>query len=92
MAYREKEWTVDWRKFNWKAVDKELEDRNKSSEEELSSITRDMFVEYIQWMHDTSLELLDIMVRMYWLQEQGAPKEEVDRWKDMWNGLTGNKQ
>lgn len=92
MDREENRWTVDWRKFNWKAVDKELEDRNKSSEEELSTLTRDMFVEYIQWMHDTSPELLDIMVKMYQLQEQGAPKEEVDRWMNMWDELTGNKQ
>ena len=91
MDREENRWTVDWRKFNWEAVDKELEDRNKSSEEELSSLTRDMFVEYIQWMHDTSPELLDIMVKMYRLQEQGAPKEEVDRWMNMWDELTGNK-
>lgn len=91
MDREENRWTVDWRKFNWKAVDKELEDRNKGSEEELSSLTMDMFVEYIQWMHDTSPELLDIMVKMYQLQEQGAPKEEVDRWMNMWDELTGNK-
>ena len=35
MADKEKKWSVDWRTFNWKEVDKEIEEKQPKSEEEI---------------------------------------------------------
>ena len=60
MADKEKKWSVDWRTFNWKEVDKEIEEKQPKSEEEITTISRDMFIEYLHWLNETSPELLDI--------------------------------
>lgn len=54
MADKEKKWSVDWRTFNWKEVDKEIEEKQPKSEEEITTISRDMFIEYLHWLNETS--------------------------------------
>ena len=47
--------------------------------------SRDMFIEYLQWLNETSPELLVIAGMMYRLQKEKAPKEELDRLRKLWN-------
>ena len=85
MADKERKWSVDWQTFNWKEVDKEIEEKQPQSVEELTTLSRDMFIEYLQWLNETSPELLVIAGMMYRLQKEKAPKEELDRLRKLWN-------
>ena len=66
MADKEKKWSVDWRTFNWKEVDKEIEEKQPKSEEEITTISRDMFIEYLHWLNETSPELDIDILRNLW--------------------------
>ncbi len=92
MADKERKWSVDWRTFNWKAVDKEIEERKPQNEGDITILTRDMFVEYMHWLNENAPELLYIVDMMYKLQQEGAPEEEIDILRNLWNELTGNKE
>lgn len=85
MADKERKWSVDWQTFNWKEVDKEIEEKQPQSVEELTTLSRDMFIEYLQWLNETLPELLVIAGMMYRLQKEKAPKEKLDRLRKLWN-------
>ena len=91
MADKEKKWSVDWRTFNWKEVDKEIEEKQPKSEEEITTISRDMFIEYLHWLNETSPELLDIAFMMTKMQQEGAPEEDLDIFRNLGDRLTGRK-
>jgi hypothetical protein len=92
MADKEKKWSVDWRTFDWKAVDKEIEEKKPGSAEKVTAITRELFAEYLQWLKETQPELLDIVGAMYMLYMEGAPAEALDKLKKQWDELTGKEK
>lgn len=92
MADKEGKWSVDWWTFDWKAVDKEIEEKNPQNEGDITTITKDMFVEYIHWLNENAPELLYIVAMMYRLQQEGAPEEELDKLRNLWNELTGRTE
>ena len=55
---RDKRESIDWKHFDWSKVEGEI-DENELSEgsEELESLPRAMFVEYVRHLHDDEPEL-----------------------------------
>jgi len=92
MADKERKWSVDWRTFNWKVVDKEIEEKKLQNEGDITTITKDIFVEYIHWLNENAPKLLYIVAVLYRLQQEGAPEKEIDKLRKLWNELTGNKE
>ena len=78
--------SFDWSEYDWAAVDNELEKKGASMTkgDELDSLPRDMFVEYIRYLHDEKPELYHIMLRMYEADRKGDI-EELEKWKRLWD-------
>ena len=59
--------SFDWSGYDWTVVGNEIDDRKASMAkgDELKSLSRNMFVEYIRYLHDEKPELYSIMLRMY---------------------------
>ena len=82
----DKDNTFDWNCYDWNAVNDELQKKKLSTgNEELENLPRDMFVEYVRWLHDNKPELFYIMVKMHQADQEGAPHEELDKWKRLWD-------
>lgn len=80
----------DWSCYDWDAVNTELQKRKQSTtgNEEHESLPRDMFVEYVRWLHDNKPELFYIMVMMHKADQERAPQEELDKWKKLWDSYS----
>lgn len=52
--------------------------------DELDSLSRDMFVEYVRYLHDEKPELYHIMLKMYEAKMNGDT-EELEKWKRLWD-------
>jgi hypothetical protein len=88
MADKMKKWSTDWHTFDWKAVDRELQEKGADSEE-ITTMTKEMFTEYLEWLKETQPELLEIIGVMYQLKEEGTPENELNELKNLWDDLTG---
>lgn len=50
-----------------------------------------MFIEYLHWLNETSPKLLDIAFMMTKMQQEGAPEEDIDILRNLWDRLTERK-
>ena len=85
--------SYDWSFYDWAAGGNELEKKGASmaEDDELDSLSRDMYVEYIRYLHDEKPELYHIMLKMYEAKMNGDT-EELEIWKKLWDsyGKTEN--
>ena len=85
--------SFDWSDYDWIAVGNEIDEKKvlMTDGEELDSLPRDMFVEYIRYLHDEKPELYHIMLKMYEAKMNGDI-EELEIWKKLWDsyGKTEN--
>lgn len=85
--------SFDWSDYDWTAVSNEIDDKKASMAkcDELKSLPRNMFVEYIRYLHDEKPELYSIMLKMYEAKMNGDI-EELEVWKKLWDsyGKTEN--
>ena len=81
--------SYDWSFYDWAAVGNELEEKGASmaEDDELDSLSRDMFVEYIRYLHDEKPELYHIMLKMYEAKMNGDT-EELEKWKRGWDSYS----
>ncbi len=81
--------SYDWSFYDWAAVGNELEEKGASmaEDDELDSLSRDMFVEYIRYLHDEKPELYHIMLKMYEAKMNGDT-EELEKWKWGWDSYS----
>lgn len=86
MADRGRKYDTDWAHFDWTAVIEELNGINPAIDKdiEVRGMSRDMFVDYVQWLHDNRPDLFCIMVMMNKADWNGE-KEEMENWKVLWD-------
>ena len=80
---------LDWNCYDRDAVDNEIKNRKASNakDTEFESLSRDMFVEYVRWLHDQKPELFYIMSKMYEADGNGNT-EELEKWKRGWDSYS----
>lgn len=92
MLDAKKQWSIDWQHFDWSVVNAEVELSNPSDEDDITTMTRTGFTEYLNWLKENNPELLFVVGMIQKLEQEGAPQEEIDKWKNVWDSKTQNNR
>ncbi len=85
--------SFDWSYYDWGAVSDELDQKGDLIDKgnELESISRDIFIDFVRHLHDDEPEMYHIMLKIFEADKRGDT-EELDKWKKLWDSYVYGKR
>jgi hypothetical protein len=75
MSDKQREWSRDWRNFDWSPVEGSIDAVEQGGDLDELGITREEFMEYCEWLSINEKETYEVMILAAVMVQKGLPMD-----------------